>query len=97
MLVPHISSTANVHEPSMAMIHASDAMPHDGHTGTAHDTWGGIACAVVCFGAPVVDDPALPMRILHASMAPYAVFWAESHSAPAPDPAMRSPDPLRSV
>lgn len=96
LLVPHIASAAKDHDPLMTMSPARAALMLD-HSGTAHGAFGGIACAVVCFGAPVSDNPGLPTRMLRTTIAPYSVFLTAAHDAAAPDPALRPPDEFRHV
>lgn len=96
LLAPHISNAPR-HEMAMAMVQAEGTMADHSHPGTAHDSFGGIACAVVCFGAPVTESPVMPTRVLRMTLARYAAFVAEPYSVSAPDPALRPPDAARSV
>ena len=96
LLVPHISNAPR-HELAMAMAQADGTMTDHSRPGMAHGTFGGIACAVVCFGAPGTESPVMPTRVLRMTLARYAAFVAEPYTAFAPDPALRPPDAVRSV
>ena len=96
MLVPHTGGAAIEHHPVMTMSAASNAPMHD-HSGKGHGVFGGFACAVVCFGAPVTDGPFSPIPVIRVTTARYSVGLPKPVDMATPDPAFRPPERLRTA